>query len=198
MIAEVSQEGSTPLHACCSLQGDHADLVEVLVTHGAEVNAVDRQGMTPLARCAMVGAIQSALWLLQRGADADMQDMHGRTALHIASKHGCTELTALLATFTDVNTVTNVCVSQCDIKCVQQTGQQTGWTSLHYACKYRHPEAAAALVEAGANVNPRTCPQHGGPPLLVAVEQAQDETVKMLLDHGADVTAIDDVRCCCC
>lgn len=74
---------------------------------------------------------------------------------------------------------------------------QTGWTSLHYACKYQHHEAATALVEAGANVNPPMCPKLGGPPLLVAVEQVQHETVKMLLDHGADVAAVDDVRCMC-
>lgn len=104
-----TQDDSTPLHACCSLQGDHADLVELLLSHGAPVNAVDKQGMTALHHCASVGAVQSASLLLQRQADADVQDVHGRTALHVASKHGCTELAALLATFTDdINTVTKV------------------------------------------------------------------------------------------
>ena len=131
---QTPQEGATPLHACCSLQGDHAELVEVLVDHGAPVDAIDMHGMTPLAHCAMVGAVQSASLLLQREADADVQDEHGRTALHMASKHGCTELAALLATFTDIDTVTKVVSAYITFVCSSSpTNRRDGQVCIMHA-----------------------------------------------------------------
>ncbi|XP_063393978.1 histone-lysine N-methyltransferase EHMT1 [Cydia fagiglandana] len=65
-----------------------------------------------------------------------------------------------------------------------------GMTALHTAARYGHKEACAAILgSARSQVDPR---DHGGwTPLVWAAEHSHAAVVRLLLEHGADPTAMD-------
>ena len=62
-----------------------ARYVEVLLKHGADVDARDKQNSTPLHLAAQTHGINVTRLLLQHGANADVEDVMGRTPYEIAS-----------------------------------------------------------------------------------------------------------------
>jgi hypothetical protein len=58
--------------------------VALLLANGAEVNAVDDSGGTPLHRAAWNLDPEGCLQLLEAGADPTVRDHHGRTPLRVA------------------------------------------------------------------------------------------------------------------
>lgn len=79
------QGRSALMHACRS---GRADVVELLLAAGAQVNAVNQQGTTPLmyAKTAAMGSGNLAILklLLANGADINARDRAGRTTLDYA------------------------------------------------------------------------------------------------------------------
>lgn len=70
-----------------------------------------------------------------------------------------------------------------------------GFTPLHLAAFFRHPETARLLVERGAPVDPvARHEQIRVTPLQSAVAAGQAETTALLLDHGADPNACQEGR----
>ena len=77
--------GRTPLWLC----GWHdLSLVTLLVDHGAEVDARDGDGDTPLAAAARNGAKDAFAALLDAGADVDSENCDGQTPLFHAANFG--------------------------------------------------------------------------------------------------------------
>lgn len=64
-----------------------------------------------------------------------------------------------------------------------------GWTVLHLACFFGHPEMAEALIDRGAEVDIRSTNAMQNTPLHAAVAGRQRECAKVLLEHKADVNA---------
>src|SRR5579875_219032 len=64
-----------------------------------------------------------------------------------------------------------------------------GWTLLHLAAFFAHPEIVRLLLDAGANVTAVSTNDQGNMPLHAALPPANVEIVRMLLDHGADPNA---------
>jgi ankyrin repeat protein len=59
---------------------DHPDVIAYLADHGADLNARDQFGDTPLMAACAKGNAASATLLIERGADASLRDQEGRTA----------------------------------------------------------------------------------------------------------------------
>ena len=59
----------------------HAGIAAALVKAGAEVNAKDSYGVTPLLYAAISGSAETIRTLLQSGADVKARDVDGRTVL---------------------------------------------------------------------------------------------------------------------
>ena len=72
------------------------ELVEALLAAGADVNAVDNGGSTPLAEAIPNGNIEIAKILLAAGADPAVTNKHGETAHDIAAARNHAELQSLL------------------------------------------------------------------------------------------------------
>ncbi|XP_071568899.1 uncharacterized protein [Temnothorax nylanderi] len=75
--------GYTALHY--ATRAGHVRVCEILLEHGAKVNARTRSmRATPLHRAACAGHVEVVDLLLRQGATPDLTDADGRTALHRA------------------------------------------------------------------------------------------------------------------
>lgn len=83
-------ELNTPLH----LSVDHPELVALLLASGANVNARDSSGWTPLMRACNAGAFEVALMMLEHGAEPHARNDEGYTAWGRIPGN-CTRLLAL-------------------------------------------------------------------------------------------------------
>ena len=83
-----------PLHS--SIINRDVELAKVLIEHGANVNAVDESGRSPLILAIESSFEPSVMALVEAGADPNVQDSSGRTALHLASRRGRREIIELL------------------------------------------------------------------------------------------------------
>ncbi|KAM0273170.1 hypothetical protein ACHAQH_008461 [Verticillium albo-atrum] len=85
----------TPLH--WAVLGNHADAVQLLLSHGAAVNAFEAsRGRTPLLVAVACGHETIARQLLEAGADADTPDMVGNTPLILAARENRFSMVKLL------------------------------------------------------------------------------------------------------
>lgn len=80
-----SDRGNTPIHWACA--GGHLDAIEVLLEYGADVNAQNKHGRTPLHCLISERYDRIALWLVQYcSADPFLQDKRGVAAYDLAQK----------------------------------------------------------------------------------------------------------------
>jgi ankyrin repeat protein len=84
-----------PLHAARAL-GKNPDVVELLLGHGAPVNAIQAGGFTPLFSAAIANRRDLAELLLDHGADSSHKSDQGKTAADFARERGHAELAAWL------------------------------------------------------------------------------------------------------
>ena len=70
--AQVERPGWTPLHYAAS--GPNVAVVKLLLDRGSPINARSPNGTTPLMMAARYGTEESALLLLDRGADATLRN----------------------------------------------------------------------------------------------------------------------------
>lgn len=67
-----------------------------------------------------------------------------------------------------------------------------GWTPLHLAAFFGHPELANALLDRGADVNARSTNAMENTPLHAAAAGGRTDLVELLLKRGADVNATQE------
>lgn len=75
-----------PLHEATGCED--AELVRLLVKHGADVWKAASTGATALHDASLCGNHAATKFLLEQGVEVDVQDKTGRTALHEAAEHG--------------------------------------------------------------------------------------------------------------
>ena len=85
----------TALHSAVANGGD-SRIARALVAAGADVNAKQRHGWTPLHGAAHSGDRELVELLLSRGADPEAKHDEGKTALDLARENGHAEVVALL------------------------------------------------------------------------------------------------------
>lgn len=187
--------------------GDHADVLSWLISEGAEPNAADDFGYTPLMWAATWGAVACARILLSAGADVNRMNDAEEAAIHaIGSGVQGTSLVEILRTLVaagaDLNSVggQGYCVLQTaashhDPALVSAAlamgaspdATRTGETALHAAVAGDDPVIVRMLLDAGANPNARDV--DGYTPLF-CVQTV--EVARMLIDAGADASLTDD------
>jgi ankyrin repeat protein len=80
----------TPLHLAC-IRG-HYNVVEVLVMHGADINARDIDRNTALHYSAEYGHAMIVSWLLQRRPDLTIRNRLGKTPPDMAASMEVSEI----------------------------------------------------------------------------------------------------------
>jgi ankyrin repeat protein len=84
---------------------ERLQVVEALLKDGADVNALDKNGRTPLHLVSGHGHLDGAQLLLDSGADTRSRDKDKMTPLHLALKNGHLGVAKLLSNYpVDPNT----------------------------------------------------------------------------------------------
>ncbi|XP_020088062.1 ADP-ribosylation factor GTPase-activating protein AGD3 isoform X2 [Ananas comosus] len=94
-------EGFSLLHLAC--QSADMGMVELLLQYGANANANDSRGRTPLHHCVLSGRSLFAKMLLSRGADPNATDRNGKTPLQYAVESGTIDDEEILVLLDDPN-----------------------------------------------------------------------------------------------
>ena len=83
-----SSKSGTPLHWAAGCAEDRAETMAALLERGADLDAPNVQGMTPLIMAAMAGNEGHCRFLIERGAARGMVLGGGYTVFHIAAEMG--------------------------------------------------------------------------------------------------------------
>jgi ankyrin len=186
-------DGATALH--WAVHYDDAATVDLLLHAGARVNVANDVGVTPLyLACTNRNAAMVAK-LLTAEANPNSALLNGETVLMNCSRTGnAASVKALI----DAGAKVNVREPEHD------------QTALMWAAAEKHPEAVRVLLNAGADVRARslaypqtvtsevtqragrealnyTVIRGGSTPLLFAARSGDVESIRLLLDGGADV-----------
>jgi ankyrin repeat protein len=98
MICSSSSGTQTLAHVCggpflhIAVKNRYRENVETLLLSGADANARDKDGSTPLHRAVSVFWSEGCSLLLNRGADVNAADHDGNTALHKVRDRGICQL----------------------------------------------------------------------------------------------------------
>lgn len=72
----------TPLHRLCARATPHIDLITILLEKGAEINATNISGKTPVFYCSFSYSVELLNLLVSYGANITIKDKYGNTLLH--------------------------------------------------------------------------------------------------------------------
>ena len=208
--ADLEGRGACPsLHWCwretaAHRAGRYPDVLEVLIAAGANVNARDVNGMTPLFWATAAGAEL----LLAAGADVNTRSTgasdpyvrrHGPSAAWLPFPRGMNQVAVTLPGETPLHWAAAYDGSGVKVELLLAAGADVGArgpqdaTPLHWAAEYNDSAAVVeALVTAGADVSAKD--QFGGTPLHWATEYNRNPAVMgVLMTAGADVNARDSL-----
>ncbi|XP_064227384.1 ankyrin repeat domain-containing protein 36B-like [Aotus nancymaae] len=95
------KKNRTALHLACAT-GQY-EVVELLVTNSCQLNLLDSECRTPLIKTIQLKQVFCATILLEKGANPNITDYYGRTALHYAVYNEDTDMIErLLSHGTDI------------------------------------------------------------------------------------------------
>ncbi|WP_303815037.1 ankyrin repeat domain-containing protein [Acidaminococcus timonensis] len=188
---------STPLLLAVSISDQQ--IAEILIKHGAIVDAVGKDGFTPLMLATMNNDLPMVELLLSYGANPSVQMKDGVTARTLANNRKNTKIIQLLQSHMK-DTNDQLPTPDVFIRAIM-TGNETavaqmlkkmpllanyrynGSTPLFIAASGDHVGIVKMLLDKKANIDATV---NGVTPLMAAVAERNTENVKLLLDYGAD------------
>ncbi len=172
-------EGRTLLMMVGQSGLDVPDYVSDLIHKGADVNAADRFGYTPLMYAAQWERAEIVRLLIEAGASVTVTNGRGATPLHFAAGHGGDAVVTLMLNH----------------GAVADAKDNRGATPLMWAATFGQAASAEALIAAGADVNARD--SSGEPVVLRATWLVADKpnpALPVLLDQGADLGFAEQLK----
>ncbi|XP_041671283.1 ankyrin repeat domain-containing protein 61-like [Cheilinus undulatus] len=144
--AEVEGGHQTALHL--SVRYAALPAVQILSSYGANINAVDSSGMTPLHMAAGMLHKDLIASLIKEGADVNMGVKHsGNTPLHLATVAMAMKTSKTLEE--DISCLSELLKQGAEVDSVNKAG----FTPLHEVCSMGSKELVDLLLEHGANIN---------------------------------------------
>lgn len=169
-----THEGRTTLLHMAIANNDKLS-TEMLLSHGANIDILDRGGSTPLHQTVRERPAWVIDMLLDNGADLAATSL-GMTALHVAAKAGNQKMVRRLL---DRNS---------DIEAISTDTE--GYTALQLAAQSGRVEMLAMLLERGAAIN--AIGHDGDSPSHAATWEGHEKAVQFLLDKGADMKIAEE------
>ncbi|XP_076426586.1 uncharacterized protein LOC121828996 isoform X2 [Peromyscus maniculatus bairdii] len=156
----------TALHFACVYGRE--EVVSVLLRNNCDIDAVDRNSITPLMKAVQNWTYGCMCTLLKHGADPNLMDKNGNTSLHYAVSEDNQKLAEYLLKY-------NADMEQ---------KNKDGFTPLLLALKENNIEMAKFLVKKGANIHVFDKMKRNT--LLYAIRWDSTDMVSLLLDEGID------------
>lgn len=159
--------GWTALHAACKRSDPDPSFAELLIEHGADVNAVTRiSKTTPLHNAVSSAAV--VILLLKEGAVVNPQDSDGKTPLMLAC-----------ANFNSARVVEILIKAGADPTIKDKL---YGATGLHYSCF--SDELGPIVIHSGRCDDLNVENKHGSTPLIYAASMGRSDVASCLLQTG--------------
>jgi|GEM_PF-3522839 ankyrin repeat protein len=162
----IDKKMETPLHHACR---SSVAACNKLLARGAEVNAKNKRGETPLMLAIWFAKPEICDALIDAGAEIDTQDKRGDTPLMLAIERGNIKTLKILI---DVGAEINVKSSD-------------GMTPLMLAIEGAKPEICAMLIDAGADIHVRTLSEQSL--FTMALNKGLEGICIQLLDRGCKI-----------
>jgi ankyrin repeat protein len=202
VIATSQQDAGENFYA--TIRANDLARLEGMLAAGANVNAKDERGITPLMYAAWVGSVDAMRRLLDRGADPNLANSSGSTAimlsateiakvrllkdrgakLNVASTRGRTALFVAAMSDRSADIARLLISAGADVAVVD--GMKM--TMLHAAALGNDAETVRLLIDAGLDVNATDF--QGFTPLIYATSNGNLAASRLLLAGGADVNAV--------
>lgn len=158
--------GCTPLHI--AVTGYSSRVPGWLLEHNPSLlTALDHEGRSALHYCVSATSVKL---MLDKGANLNLADKKGMTAMHYAAESGATQALHELLISNEAGA---------DVK------DHTLSTPLHYAASRGSFEATNCLLALGATVDEQD--QEGNTPLHLAVRNGRDDIAKLLVKYKNSV-----------
>lgn len=148
-------------------------ITQKLLAKGADIKAVNGDGLTPLMLTANRGNVDMIQLLVKQGAELDVQDHEGHTALMLAVLGGYEKAVTVLL----------------ENKANLEVRHASGLTALMFAAEKGHDKILKTLVDHGADVNAKG--EEGMTALMLASKNGHLEAVTILLAAKALVNEVN-------
>lgn len=173
------EDGDTFLHIAV-VQGDQPltdFFIQRMKSRGIDIFNKLRQ--TPLHLAVITHQIHMVRKLIEGGADVNLTDRHGQTALHLACQEGDANC---------VYAIRDVCkMGHGDIRLELKNSQ--GFSVLHVATLNGNKQLIATILDMGADINEQDA-NSGRTPLHHAVEARKYHVAEYLISRGADANKV--------
>ncbi|NP_001178941.1 ankyrin repeat domain-containing protein 7 [Rattus norvegicus] len=162
----------TPLHFACA--NGYTNIVSLLIENQCKINVQDSENRTPLIKQAAECQQEScATLLLHHGADPNLGDIYGNTALHYAVYGQNISLANKLL----------------DYKANLEAKNKDGYTPLLLAVAENNENMVKFLLKKGADVN--ASDKNHRTAIMIALIVEPTNSVKLLLQQDADLACED-------
>ncbi|AGF78238.1 ankyrin repeat-containing protein [Desulfocapsa sulfexigens DSM 10523] len=187
---------------------DCFDLADFLLNNGANINAQNNKGDSPLFDATASGSLAVMEYLITKGADVNLTNNKGQTPVIIAVSRKKIEKvrTLIKSGIADLNkkdlrgqSPLRLSMENKDVMCgtllvshgadVNET-LGNGDPLLLRAVSHNIFDFAELLIEKGADVN--ATDKNGNTSLMVASEKSNLSIVKKLISHGAKINTLDN------
>lgn len=166
----VLKGGSTVLHIAA--EHGRKDVVETLLSKGADIHKTTDKGTTPLELASEKGRTDVVKMFLEK--EGITQEQKSKALLLACDEEHTVVAQMLIESGADVN-----------------YANEYGTTALYLASKFGDDDTMEVLLEKGAKVDQAI--ENGNTPLYIAATEGEKKAVKILLKHRASVNQTNNV-----